>query len=123
MENAVPALQGDPSHTLKKFTILWINEVTPGKVQEYIEKSKESLPFYERHGVDLLGCWIGGIGAKSNQIFFLFDYKDLDTYNRLYSDPEFIELHTRLDTQGMRSNTGWILNPIDMSPVEFKLTP
>jgi hypothetical protein len=113
---------GDPSHVVSGYTILWINEVTPGRVDEYLELSKEALEFYPKHGVRLLGCWVGTLGAKSNQVLFLIDYKDAATYNELYSDPEFVKLHVDLGAQAMRSNTGWLLNPVDLSPVEFVLT-
>lgn len=112
----------DPSHVVKGYTILWINEVTPGKIDEYLELSKRALEFYPKHGVDLLGCWVGTLGAKSNQLLFLIDYHDVETFNALYSDPEFVELHVKSGAQAMRSNTGWLLNPIDMSPIEFQLT-
>jgi hypothetical protein len=112
----------DPSHVQGGFTVLWINEVVPGRVQEYLELAKDVLPFYPKYGVDLLGCWIGGIGAKSNQLFFLIDYHDMATMNRLYSDPEFVRMCDERGFQSMRSNTGWLLNPVDLSPIEFKLT-
>lgn len=113
----------DPSHVVNGHTILWINEVTPGRVEEYIELSREVMAFYPRYGVDLLGCWIGSLGAKSNQVMFLLDYKSQENYNALYSDPEFVELHSKSGAQEMRSNTGWLLNPVDLSPVDFVCTP
>ena len=98
----------DPSHVQGGFTVLWINEVIPGRVEEYLEKAKDVLPFYPRYGVDLLGCWVGGIGAKSNQFMFLIDYHDMETMNKLYSDPEFVRMCDERGFQSMRSNTGWL---------------
>jgi len=45
----------DPSHVQRGCTILWINEVVPGRVHEYIDLSKDVFPFYPKHGADLLG--------------------------------------------------------------------
>jgi len=46
----------------------------------------------------------------------------METMNELYSDLEFVRMSDERAFQSMRSNTGWLLNPVDMSPIEFKLT-
>ena len=119
MTNADAAIaEGDPSHGIGGFTVLWINEVTPGCVNDYIEKTRKTIAYYHQHGVRVLGCWVGALGAKSNQVLFLFDYGNIETYNRLYSDREFIAAHSSDNMQEMRSNTGWLLNPVDLTPGE-----
>jgi len=115
-------LERDPSHVQQGYMVLWINEVTPGHVHEYIEISKKVLPFYETYGVDVIGVWVGVMGAKSNQVLFLIEYHDVDRMNRLYADPEFVRLAAEAGVENIRSNTGWLLNPVDMAPLKFKLT-
>jgi hypothetical protein len=98
---------------------LWLNDVKPERVFEYLEKvEKHVLPLYQKHGVRLLGCWRGGFGVKSNQVIFLIDYGDLETYNALYSDPEYVKMDAEMEFMGMRANLGWLLNPVDFSPIK-----
>jgi len=105
------------------FVTLWINDVKPERVFEYLEKVKEHvLPLYEKHGVRLLGCWRGGLGPKSNQVIFLIDYRDLDNFNALYSDPEYVAMDAKMGFMEMRSNMGWLLNPVDFSPIQQMCT-
>jgi hypothetical protein len=100
-------------------TMLWVNEVTPGREQEYIEKVRDRvLPMYRKHGVDLLGCWHGGIGPKTNNVIFLINYHTFEQYNALYSDPEYIAMDSEMGFSSMRSNQAWFLNPVEISPVK-----
>ncbi len=101
------------------FTCLFVNEITPGHEQEYLDKVKEHvLPMYRKHGVDLLGCWRGGIGVKSNAVVFLISYHTMDQYNSLYSDPEYIAMDADMGFKQLRSNLAWLLRPVDFSPIQ-----
>lgn len=52
-------------------------DVVPGKAKEFNQLwFKESLPVWEKHGIEHLGSWETLVG-KSNEIVRLFAYKDL----------------------------------------------
>jgi hypothetical protein len=113
------AITDDPAGGEEGFVCLWVNDVKADRVFEYLDKvEKYVIPLYEKHGVKLLGCWRGGFGPKSNEVIFLIDYGNMKTFNELYTDPEYVEMDDEMDFMGMRSNKGWLLNPVSFSPIK-----
>lgn len=109
----------DTAAAIAGFTCLFVNEVTPGREQEYLDKVEHHvLPLYCKHGVDLIGCWHGGIGVKSNSVIFLINYHSMERYNALYSDPEYIDMDATMGFRQMRSNVAWLLRPASFSPTQ-----
>ena len=52
-------------------------DVIPGKVKEFHDWwLKESLAFFEEHGIKIIGSWMTMIG-KSNEVIRLLAYDDL----------------------------------------------
>ncbi len=98
---------------------LFMNDVTPGRETEYIEKVEEHvLPLYRKHGVDLVGCFRVGIGARSNTMVFLINYHSFEQYNALYSDPEYVKMDKEMGFQEMRSLQSWLLDPVSFSAIK-----
>jgi hypothetical protein len=107
----------DRAATIRGCICMWINDVEPGRMDEYLHAVEhEVLPLYRRHGVELVGAWRGGFGLGRHQVVLLVDYVDLDRYQALYSDPEYYEMDRRAGFSEMRTNTAWLLRPLSFSP-------
>jgi hypothetical protein len=105
------------------FTVLWTLEVEPARIEDWKRVAGEMLQHYPKLGAKLLGCWLGGFGVKSNEVYLLVDYGDIETYNRVYSDPEFVRRHSELGASSWRTATGRVLTPCSFPDVEFSVSP
>jgi hypothetical protein len=103
----------DRAATTSGCTCMWINDVEPTRIDEYIHAIEHDVvPLYRKHGVDLVGAWRGGFGLGRHQVLLLVDYHDMGRYEALYGDPEYYEMDSRIGFNGMRKNTGWMLRPL-----------
>lgn len=113
---------GSAAEYVEGFTVLWTIEVEPSKLEQWKDACGKQLPLYPKLGARLLGCWLGGFGVKSNEVHLLVNYQDFATYNRVYSDPEFVGRHSELGAAAWRSAVGRVLTPLSFPGVEFEVS-
>ncbi|MFC1981825.1 NIPSNAP family protein [Chloroflexota bacterium] len=82
-------------------------EVIPGKLEEFHDVwLKESLPYWEKHGIKHIGSWETVIG-DAHEVFRLFAFDDFAHYERwrrfLSDDEEGKQLSRRMFSYLTRS--------------------
>jgi hypothetical protein len=95
------------------------HHVTPGKMNEFHELRREAIPFFEKHGIKVVGYWKTEIGP-SPSVVSLTAFEDWGQYEKaqssLVADPEFKKLMSRFQGLSHRTDTV-ILRPTDYSPM------
>ena len=96
------------------------HHVTPGKMAEFHELRREAIPFFEKHGIKVVGYWKTEIGP-SPCVVSLTAFEDWAQYEQaqsaLVADPEFKKLMGRFQGLSLRTDTV-ILRPTDYSPMQ-----
>jgi hypothetical protein len=96
------------------------HHVAPGKMAEFHELRREAIPFFEKHGIKVVGYWKTEIGP-SPCVVSMTAFEDWAQYERaqssLVADPEFKKLMSRFQGLSLRTDTV-ILRPTDYSPMQ-----
>lgn len=95
------------------------HHVAPGKMEEFHKLRREALPFFGKHGMQVVGYWKTEIGP-SPCVVSLTAFQDWAHYEKvqaaLVADPEFKKLMSRFQGLSVRTETV-ILRPTDYSPM------
>ncbi|MBI2831423.1 MAG: NIPSNAP family protein [Chloroflexi bacterium] len=83
-------------------------QVAPGKLEEFHDFwVRESLPYWEKHGIKHIGSWESMIGNDQNEVIRMFEFRDFTHYEQwrkfLAEDEEGKRLRKKLTPYLLKS--------------------
>jgi hypothetical protein len=93
----------------------------PGKIGELKEFCAESIRIWQKHGCKVLGEWSNWIGGETDEIMYIFTFKDFAEYEdidvRVHRDPEWRGFIKRIGEASAGRSTE-LLRPTEFSPLK-----
>jgi len=54
-----------------------VYEATPGKMKILVELMGKAVPFFQKHGMKVLGCWTPAVGENDNKYIYILAFNDM----------------------------------------------
>ncbi len=101
-----------------------VYEIVPGKKKLLNERfAKHTMMLFEKHGMSVVGFWESMVGGRTNTLYYMLAFKDLDhlesAWKDFQSDPEWQEVARVSEKDGplVVSITNMALKPTYYSPM------
>ena len=97
------------------------HKVRPGKQKEINEACAESVRLWQKHGCKVLGAWNNWIGGETDEIMYIYQFKDFAEYQeidvKVHNDPDWPNF-IRMVGDGSIGRTTELLRPTSYSPLQ-----
>jgi hypothetical protein len=71
-----------------------VYEATPGKMQELVDLMGKAVPFFEKHGMKVVGCWTPAVGEANIRFTYILAFESMAHLEKAWqgfrTDPEWI---------------------------------
>ena len=92
----------------------------PGKMGKLKEICSESISLWQKHGCKVLGVWTNWIGGETDEIMYIYQFKDFAEYEeidvKVHSDPEWPNFTSRIEEASAGRSTE-LFRPTEFSPL------
>jgi len=102
-----------------------VYEIIPGKKKLVHERfSRHTTRLFKKHGISVVGFWENMIGGRTNTLYYMLAFKDLDHLEKAWksfgSDPEWqdVVLESEKDGPIVASIVNMVLKPTQYSPMQ-----
>jgi len=102
-----------------------VYEIVPGKKKNLNERfARHTMRMFEKHGMSVVGFWESSIGGRTNALYYMLAFKNLDhlesAWKDFASDPEWQEVARESEKDGplVASITNMVLKPTSYSPMQ-----
>ncbi|WP_439588887.1 NIPSNAP family protein [Hydrogenophaga sp.] len=103
---------------------LRIYHCMPGRLPDVNKRFQSiTLPLWEKHGIRSVGFWTTAVGASSNDLHYLLEWKDFadreQRWNAFATDPDWISARARTEENGplVERIENMLLSPTAYSPI------
>jgi hypothetical protein len=102
-----------------------VYEIIPGKKKALNDRfANHTLRLFEKHGMSVVGFWENAIGGRSNTLYYMLAFKNLDhletAWKSFGSDPEWQKVASDSEKDGpiVAKITNMALKPTQYSPMQ-----
>ena len=102
-----------------------VYEIIPGKKKNLNERfAKHTMRLFEKHGMSVVGFWESSIGGRTNTLYYMLAFKNLDhlesAWRDFAADPEWQKVASESEKDGplVASITNMVLKPTYYSPMQ-----
>ena len=96
------------------------HKIRAGKHVEAKEVVAQCIRIWRRHGCRVLGVWTNWIGGETDEIMYIFQFKDFAEYEdidvKAHTDPDWPDFVSKLDGVTTERKTE-LLRPAEFSPL------
>ncbi len=97
-------------------------KTAPGKLPALVELMGKAMPIFEKHGMNVIGCWTPAVSEDNRRFIYMLAFDDMAHLEKAWasfrSDPEWIKVRTEASKEGHLTTVAHnsILNPTSYSP-------
>ncbi|HEV2389348.1 MAG TPA: NIPSNAP family protein [Nitrososphaerales archaeon] len=102
-----------------------VYKIIPGKKKNLNERfAKHTAGLFEKHGMSVVGFWESSIGGRTNTLYYMLAFKNLDhlesAWKDFASDPEWQQVQSESERDGplVASIRNMVLKPTYYSPMQ-----
>ena len=85
-----------------------VYEAVPGKMQVLVDLMGKAMPFLEKHGGKVVGCWTAAVGEANTRYIYILAFNDMAHLEKVWEgfrgDPEWRQIGAEAGKGGPITN-------------------